>query len=82
MDRDPKTSRLHPTIKLDQVVVVGRNGDFRKVFATLWQKGSIGFAGTQVIERAILEEVESLGESFANKCLSRRDKETKKETIK
>lgn len=59
-----------PRIELDQVVVVGRSGDFRKVIATLWKMGSYGFAGRQVVEGAILADVESLGEGFANKYLA------------
>ena len=46
----------------------------RRVLATLWEKGSYGFAGSQVAEGAILESVESLGEEFANKYLAAQEK--------
>jgi hypothetical protein len=65
-----------PRIQLNQTVVVARNGDFRQAVATLWEKGSYGFAGSQVAEGAILESVESLGEEFANKYLAAQQKDT------
>jgi hypothetical protein len=58
-----------------QFVVVARKGDLRRVIATLWEKGSYGFAGRQVAERGILEAVESLGEGFANKYLAAQQKD-------
>ena len=64
-----------PRIQLTQFVVVGRKGDLRRVLATLWEKGSYGFAGSQVAEGAILGSVESLGEEFANKYLAAQQKD-------
>jgi hypothetical protein len=63
-----------PRIQLNQFVVVARNGDLRRVLATVWQKGSYGFAGSQVAEGAILESVQSMGEEFANKYLAAQEK--------
>jgi hypothetical protein len=64
-----------PRIQLDESVVVGREGDFWRVIATVWEKGSYGFAGTRVAEGAILDSVESLGEEFANKYLAAQQKD-------
>lgn len=64
-----------PRIQLQEVVVVGRKGDMRQVVATLWERGSYGFAGRQVAEDAILKSVESLGEEFANKYLAAQQKD-------
>lgn len=63
-----------PRIELDEFVVVGRKGDFRRILATLWREGSYGFAGSKVAEGAILESVDSLGERFANRFLAEQDK--------
>jgi hypothetical protein len=64
-----------PRLQLDQTVVVARKGDFRKAGATLWERGSYGFVGTQMAEGAILKSVESLGEEFANKYLAAQEKD-------
>jgi hypothetical protein len=64
-----------PRIKLREVVVVGRKGDMRQVGATLWERGSYGFAGQRVAEGAILKAVEELGEEFANKYLAAQQKD-------
>ena len=64
-----------PQIHLKQSVVVGRNGDMRRVIATLWEQGFYGFAGRRVTEGAILKSVESLGEEFANKYLAAQQKD-------
>jgi hypothetical protein len=64
-----------PRIKLGEVVVVGRKGDMRQVPATLWERGSYGFAGQQVAEGEILKAVEQLAEEFANKYLAAQQKD-------
>ena len=63
----------------DPLVVVGRKGDLRQVVATLWERWSYGFAGSQVAEGAILESAESMGEEFANKYLAAQQKDTVQE---
>jgi hypothetical protein len=64
-----------PSVQLNQIVVVGRNGDMRRLPATLWQSGAYGFAGQRVAEGAILKAVEELGEEFANKYLAAQQKD-------
>jgi hypothetical protein len=66
------------SMSLQEIVTVGRQGDFRRVVATTWEEGSYGFAGKAVAEKAIIDSVEEMAESFANKFLATRDKEAKK----
>ena len=59
-----------PRMRLQQAVTIGRKGDLRRTIATVWQEGAYGYAGSQVVEEAILKDVEAKAESFANRFLN------------
>lgn len=81
-DKDDIRLSYKQSIELRESVVVARKGDFRSLSATFWNEGSVGFAGKNVAEKAILDGVEAMVESFANKLLALRDKEAAKESAK
>ncbi len=75
-DKDEIRLTYTPSMSLVEDVAINRKGDLRRVLATTWREGSYGYAGKNVAEKAIMDSVEAMAESFANKFLSSRDKET------
>lgn len=53
-------------VEVNEFVPVLRDGEWKRLYVTIWAHGESGFAGSQLAESAILESVESLAESFAN----------------
>jgi len=81
-DKDEIRLTYTPSMSLEETVTIGRKGDLRRVLASTWRKGSYGYAGKTVAEKAIMDSVEAMAESFANKFLATRDKESAKQTSK
>lgn len=81
-DKDDIRLTFRRSIELRQHVVIGRKGDLRSLPATFWNEDGVGYAGKNVVEKAILDSVEEMVESFANKLLAVRDKEAAKSSGK
>lgn len=81
-DKDDIRLTFTRSIGLVEHVTIGRKSDLRQTLATTWDESSFGYAGKAVAEKAIMDSVEAMAESFANKFLASRDKEAKRETAK
>lgn len=61
-------------LKLQQLVMIGRDGELRHGLATVWEEGGYGYAGSKVAEDSILKSTEAKAESFANRYLNSQKK--------
>jgi hypothetical protein len=61
-------------IELTEPLIIVRKGDFRRAITTIWKDGSFGYAGSAVVESALLKNAEEMAEAFTNKFLAARDK--------
>lgn len=59
-------------------VFLARGDSFAKIVATIWENGNFGYAGRNVAEKTILENVEAMGESFANNYLANQKRDAGK----
>jgi hypothetical protein len=66
------------SMELSEFVTITRGAELRRAMAIVWQNSAYGFAGRTLVEEALLDTVDEMGEAFANKYLAARDAERKK----
>ena len=65
-------------LQLLEMVTLYRNHDFRNTAIYTWKKGRFGQAGKAIVEKRVLENVESYAKEFSIKYLKVMDKEKRK----
>ena len=77
---DPDEIRLTYTcdLKLLEIVTLYRNNDLRRTAVYTWRTSRYGHAGKAVIEKAMLENIESYAEELSIKYLKIMEKEKRK----
>jgi hypothetical protein len=58
------------TISLHEIIVFERQSGMNRIGADVWNKSCIGYAGKNVVEKAILDNLEEKAEAFANEYLA------------